>query len=88
VVAPAAGGPLDLVDDGRTGFLVPPCDAGAVAHAVATLIGDPERRLAMGVAARVAVERRSWPSVCDELIQHYLEVQSGGLPLPAVRVPA
>src|SRR5438132_226142 len=42
VVAPAAGGPLDLVDDGRTGFLVPPCDAGALAHALAGLAASPE----------------------------------------------
>ncbi|MCZ4610290.1 glycosyltransferase family 1 protein, partial [Streptomyces sp. Lzd4kr] len=34
VVAPAAGGPLDLVDHGRTGLLVPPRDADAVRDAV------------------------------------------------------
>ncbi|MFE2579570.1 glycosyltransferase family 4 protein, partial [Streptomyces sp. NPDC059378] len=37
VVAPAAGGPLDLVDHGRTGLLVPPRDADAVRNAVASL---------------------------------------------------
>ena len=88
VVAPAAGGPLDLVDDGRTGILVPPFDAAAVAGAVASLASDPRRRFAMGAAARLAVERRSWPAVCDELIQHYVSVQSGGVAAPSVEVPA
>jgi phosphatidylinositol alpha 1,6-mannosyltransferase len=37
VVAPAAGGPLDLVDPGRTGYLVAPHDAAALLAAVADL---------------------------------------------------
>src|SRR5215831_759388 len=44
VVAPAAGGPLDLVQPGQTGILVPPRDGGAIAAAVAgrtwDVIGD------------------------------------------------
>src|SRR5712691_7902357 len=40
VVAPAAGGPLDLVADGVTGFLVPPDAAGPLAEAVSKLAGD------------------------------------------------
>jgi phosphatidylinositol alpha 1,6-mannosyltransferase len=88
VVAPAAGGPLDLVDEGRTGLLVPPFDGGAVADAVATLARDPQRRSAMGAAARLAVEKRTWPTVCDELIQHYIEVHSGGVATRAIEVPA
>ena len=41
VVAPAAGGPLDLVKDGVTGYLVPPSDPGAFTAAVARLAADP-----------------------------------------------
>jgi phosphatidylinositol alpha 1,6-mannosyltransferase len=71
VVAPSAGGPLDLVDDGDTGFLVAPGDAGALAAAVAKLATDPGLRAAQGHAARAAMAARTWPARCDELIGHY-----------------
>jgi phosphatidylinositol alpha 1,6-mannosyltransferase len=71
VVAPAAGGPIDLVSDGVTGFLVPPGDAGALASAVARLAADPGLRAAQGRAARQRVLGRTWSAVCDELICHY-----------------
>jgi phosphatidylinositol alpha 1,6-mannosyltransferase len=71
VVAPAAGGPTDLVESGRTGFLVPPGSGGAIAAAVAVLARDPEVRREYGLAARAAVEGRTWPAVVDELIGHY-----------------
>jgi phosphatidylinositol alpha 1,6-mannosyltransferase len=71
VVAPAAGGPLDLVRDGRTGFLVRPDDAGALAAAVARLAGDAGLRAAQGTAGRSVMLDRSWAVKCDELIGHY-----------------
>ncbi|ARP69205.1 glycosyltransferase family 1 protein [Streptomyces pluripotens] len=74
VIAPAAGGPLDLVADGRTGLLVPPCDAGAVQEAVGSLVTDPARRTAFGATARRMVEDRTWASVGDQLIDHYNDV--------------
>ncbi|MFF8946589.1 glycosyltransferase family 4 protein [Streptomyces sp. NPDC014864] len=74
VVAPAAGGPLDLVDHGRTGLLVPPHDPAAVRDAVAALAADPALRTAFGTAARAAVEGRTWAAVGDELIAHYEDV--------------
>jgi phosphatidylinositol alpha 1,6-mannosyltransferase len=74
VVAPAAGGPLDLVRDGETGFLVPPGDAAALADAVATLAADSELRAVHGKAGREMVLGRSWPAMCDELIWHYNDV--------------
>ncbi|MER5464231.1 glycosyltransferase family 1 protein [Streptomyces sp. NPDC002668] len=74
VVAPAAGGPLDLVDHGRTGLLVEPLDVDAVRTAVATLAAYPELRDAYGHAGRAAVEGRTWSVIGDLLLDHYAEV--------------
>lgn len=74
VVAPAAGGPLDLVAHGRTGLLVPPRDADAVRDAVWSLSADPALRAAYGAAGRAAVEQRTWAAVGDRLIGHYTDV--------------
>ncbi|MFF2851191.1 glycosyltransferase family 4 protein [Streptomyces sp. NPDC058001] len=74
VVAPAAGGPLDLVDHGRTGFLVPPRDENAVRDAVRALAVDPALRAAFGAAGRATVEGRTWAAVGDQLIDHYTDV--------------
>ncbi|MGW7432500.1 glycosyltransferase family 4 protein [Streptomyces sp. NPDC054861] len=74
VIAPAAGGPLDLVEHRRTGLLVPPDDAAALRDAVASLAGAPALRTAFARAGRAEVEGRTWEAVGDELIGHYLEV--------------
>ncbi|MFJ9021127.1 glycosyltransferase family 4 protein [Streptomyces sp. NPDC102259] len=74
VVAPAAGGPLDLVAHGRTGLLVPPRDATVVRDAVAELVADPARRAVYGAAGRATVEGRTWAAVGDRLIGHYEDV--------------
>ncbi len=74
VVAPAAGGPLDLVDHGVTGYLVPPSDPGAFTAAVARLAADPAARAAFGAAGRRKVLSRNWPALTEELIGHYAAV--------------
>ena len=84
VVAPAAGGPLDLVEDGVTGFLVAPGDAEALGRAVSVLAASPALCAAQGVAARVAVLGRTWPLRCDELAGHY----EAALGVTPVGVPA
>lgn len=52
VVATAAGGPLDTVLDGETGFLVPPQDPGPLARKVSWLFDHPEEARAMGQRGR------------------------------------
>ncbi|MEU0835182.1 glycosyltransferase family 1 protein [Streptomyces sp. NPDC005969] len=74
VIAPAAGGPLDLVDHGRTGLLVPPRDADAVRAAVGALVADPALAAAYGRTGRAMVEGRTWEAVGDQLLGHYDEV--------------
>lgn len=74
VVAPAAGGPLDLVADGVTGYLVPPSDPGALTAAVARLAADAATRAAFGSAGRSRVLGRTWPALTEELIGHYAAV--------------
>jgi phosphatidylinositol alpha 1,6-mannosyltransferase len=71
VVAPAVGGPVDLVADGVTGFLVAPGDAGALANAVTKLAADPALRAAQGTAGRRAMLGRSWLARCQQLVGHY-----------------
>ena len=71
VVAPAAGGPLDLVEDGVTGFLVTPGDSDALAKATSELAADWHLRVAQGHAARRGMLGRTWPALGDELIGHY-----------------
>ncbi|MFC8147340.1 glycosyltransferase family 4 protein [Streptomyces paradoxus] len=77
VVAPAAGGPLDLVAHGHTGLLVPPRDASAVRDAVRSLAADAGLRAAFGAAGRATVEGRTWAAVGDQLIGHYAKVLAG-----------
>jgi phosphatidylinositol alpha 1,6-mannosyltransferase len=86
VVAPAAGGPVDLVVDGVTGYLVPPLSADGLSDAVATLVASADLRRELGAAARAMVLTRSWSAVGDQLIGHYSDVL--GSPMTAVPVAA
>ncbi len=54
-VASAVGGVPDILVDGGTGILVPPCDPHGLADAVIALARDTERRRGMGEMARAMV---------------------------------
>jgi len=58
VVASRLGGLPEVVEDGRTGLLVPPGDVRAMALAIARLLANPEERRAMGTEGRRRVESR------------------------------
>ena len=74
VIAPSAGGLLDLVDHGRTGLSFAPGSQQGLANCVRELAGDAELRRYMRGQARRAVEGRSWDVIGAELIEHYREV--------------
>jgi glycosyltransferase involved in cell wall biosynthesis len=52
VVAFAAGGPVEIIEDGVTGRLVSPFTAEALAESLEALVADPDLRAAMGRAGR------------------------------------
>jgi glycosyltransferase involved in cell wall biosynthesis len=57
MVAVDGPGLREVVIDGETGLLVPPRDAGALADALARLLGDGALRRRMGEAARARAEQ-------------------------------
>ena len=48
IVAAAAGGSTDLVEDGVNGLLIPPGDQPALAKALQGLLADDSLRVALG----------------------------------------
>jgi glycosyltransferase involved in cell wall biosynthesis len=81
VVACAVGGLLDLIQDGRTGLLVPPGDSNALAGALRGLIEDPARAHAIGTAGRRLVQQRySFDRMVGSFDDLYCSALHGSLP--------
>jgi phosphatidyl-myo-inositol dimannoside synthase len=74
VVAGSSGGAAEAVVDGETGLVVDGRHPGAVAEAVAALLGNPSRSSAMGKAGRARVERSfTWPRLTGRLARWLAE---------------
>jgi glycosyltransferase involved in cell wall biosynthesis len=74
VVAPAAGGPLEMIEDGRTGILVRPGNAAELAQAMERLFEQATLRRSLGAAAREHAEQhfdrfKAAAVLCRELRQ-------------------
>jgi glycosyltransferase involved in cell wall biosynthesis len=70
VVGSAVGGIPDVIEDGRTGLVVPPGDAAALSAALLRLLDDDDLCLRMGAEGRaVAVARYAWPQLTDRYVQ-------------------
>jgi len=71
VVAARATGAIDLVEEGVTGFLVPPRDVNAYADAIQHLIEDPALRASAGRAGHARVQGYQWDQVNAAMIETY-----------------
>ena len=76
VVAPAKGGPVDLIESGNWGFLYPPGDLAAMREMVAQLVGDEPLRRRFAQRARDFTVRRTWPVIMGQLFDHYREAMA------------
>jgi len=71
VVAADAGGIPHIVQDERTGLLVPPGDATATANAILRLLADADLRARLARSGREEAERWSWLAATEVLVQRY-----------------
>jgi len=78
IVATRVGGIPDVLADGTEGLLVPPGDVTALADAVVTLVGDPDRAWALGRAAKERVAELGPDTIARRLDLVYQEVIGRG----------
>lgn len=78
VVAPASGGPLDLVADGVNGLLWEPTNPASLVEKVNLLTSDVGLRTRLARHARGSVIERTWSSIMTQLEDHYETVLSRG----------
>jgi glycosyltransferase involved in cell wall biosynthesis len=71
VVSTAVSGLSEVVEDGRTGLVVPPGDADALAAAIVRILADDRLRAAMSEAARAAAARHSWAAIAEQTERAY-----------------
>ncbi|SFG68523.1 Glycosyltransferase involved in cell wall bisynthesis [Palleronia marisminoris] len=89
VVASRHGGNIEAIEDGLTGFLVPPDDPAEYVDRIARLDRDPTLRRTLTEAARTAVHERFSPERSTLAIQQiYAEMSARPLRGRPVRSPA
>ena len=77
VVSTKAGGPLEIVQEDRVGYLVPPGEAEPLANAMRSVLMDERRRIKMGQAAREDfLVRFTAHRMASEMLTVYQEASS------------
>jgi glycosyltransferase involved in cell wall biosynthesis len=68
VIVTRSGGPQEIVEDGRTGLLIPPADPDALTEKICELFANPERAAAL---ARTAREKVGSTFTLEKMIGNY-----------------
>jgi phosphatidylinositol alpha 1,6-mannosyltransferase len=74
VIAPNSGGPIDLVENGKTGYLINTGNPKEIKRVVKLIQQSDTTELRQ--VTRKSVVNRTWQSINQELISHYLELIS------------
>ncbi|ALA58221.1 glycosyltransferase family 4 protein [Nitrospira moscoviensis] len=77
VVATRVNGVPEIIEDGRTGLLVPPRDAPALEQAIARVLRQPDDAARMAQAGRTAVAARF---TAERMVRETATVLEAGLP--------
>lgn len=75
VVATRVGGLPEMIDDGETGVIVPPCDEQALAEAMNDLLGDTVKLASLTNNIKVSANegKGSWHIIAKEYLEIYNE---------------
>jgi len=76
VVATAAGGIKEIIEDGRNGFLAAPGDAAALAEKIIKLASDADLRKKFAASGRKTAEKFSAEKTAEETLSVYGKVLS------------
>jgi glycosyltransferase involved in cell wall biosynthesis len=71
IVMTRSGGPEEIIEDGRTGFLVPAADSSALAEKICELLHDPNRAKEL---ARMARAKFATTFAIERMIREYEEL--------------
>jgi glycosyltransferase involved in cell wall biosynthesis len=75
MVSTRVGAIPEVVEDGKTGLLVPPGDPEKFAQAVISLLNDSELMKKMGLAGKQKVrEKFTWEKVAQNVVRFYQEL--------------
>ena len=74
VIAPAIGGPLDLISEGVDGYLYTPGVSLDIRKKVLKVIHDDALLEQMSEAALVRVQSKTWENVCQQLVTTLTDV--------------
>jgi glycosyltransferase involved in cell wall biosynthesis len=81
VVAFNVGGIPEVVEDGKTGFLVKPYSIKDFSRSIIKLLKDRELGEAMGIEGRKVVEQKfQWKNIARQLVNTYLDVLYSTIP--------
>ena len=77
VITTNVGGPPHFVENGKSGYLVPPANSDLLATALIDLLSDKDKRGEMGEYNRkLCIEKYDWDKIVDEIEQIYQELLS------------
>lgn len=73
VIATRVGGLPEMIDDGKTGVIVPPCDEQSLAEAIIDLLGDYAKLSDLTNNIKVSADsgKDSWTVIADEYLDIY-----------------
>lgn len=76
VVASAVGGFREVIEDGKSGILVPPKDVNALAEAIIDLLKNDEQKQKMSeyIYNEYFQGEKSWSAIADRYLKYYSDV--------------